>query len=172
MPARCSRIHSSAKILSMKRSSRVPLVSQCTTSLSECAVAGSMFGGAFILLLLRVTWIGGTGYVVFPLDGVNGVRRNLLARIGLLVGCRVQTGVSAPEPPRTLVFSLEVSGFSQCFQKPFRHFVAFWAIEITTEFLFVGMAVASPCASFSPHDRPFTGAPRRERVWFLFSVQE
>jgi hypothetical protein len=26
---------------------------------------------------------------VFPLDGVNGVRRNLLARIGLSVGCRV-----------------------------------------------------------------------------------
>jgi hypothetical protein len=36
-----------------------------------------------------VTWIGGTGYVVSPLDGVNGVRRNLLARIGLSVGCRV-----------------------------------------------------------------------------------
>jgi hypothetical protein len=29
-----------------------------------------------------VTWIGGTGYVVSPLDGVNGARRNLLARIG------------------------------------------------------------------------------------------
>jgi hypothetical protein len=40
------------------------------------------------------------------------------------------------------VFSLEVSGFPQCFQEPFRHFAAFWAIEITTEFLFVGMAVA------------------------------
>jgi hypothetical protein len=26
-----------------------------------------------------VTWIDGTGYVVSPLDGVNGVRRNLLA---------------------------------------------------------------------------------------------
>jgi len=47
-----------------------------------------MFGGAFILLLLRVTWIGGTGYVVFPLDGVNGVRRNLLARIGSAAGRR------------------------------------------------------------------------------------
>src|SRR5712664_2224841 len=35
------------------------------------------------------------------------------------------------------VFRLEVSGFSQCFQKQFRHFGAFWAIEITTEFLFV-----------------------------------
>jgi len=34
-------------------------------------------------------WIDGTGYVVFPLGGVNGVRRNLLARIGLSVGCRV-----------------------------------------------------------------------------------
>jgi hypothetical protein len=34
---------------------------------------------------------------------------------------------------------LEVSGFSQYFQKPFRHFAAFWAIEITREFLFVGM---------------------------------
>jgi hypothetical protein len=36
-----------------------------------------------------VTWIDGTGYVVSRLDGVNGVRRNLLARIGLSVGCRV-----------------------------------------------------------------------------------
>jgi hypothetical protein len=26
-----------------------------------------------------VTWIDGTGYVVSPLDGVNGVRRNLPA---------------------------------------------------------------------------------------------
>jgi len=35
---------------------------------------------------------------------------------------------------------LEVGKFLQCFQKPFRHFAAFWAIEITTEFLVVGMA--------------------------------
>jgi hypothetical protein len=35
---------------------------------------------------------------------------------------------------------LEVSGFSRFLQHPFRHFAAFWAIEITTEFLFVGMA--------------------------------
>jgi hypothetical protein len=49
----------------------------------------------------------------------------------------------AGEGNRTLVFSLEVSGFSQCFQEPFRHFAAFWAIEITTEFLFVGMAIVS-----------------------------
>lgn len=41
-------------------------------------------------------------------------------------------------------FSLEVSGFSQCFQEPFRHFTACWAIETSTEFLFVGMAIASP----------------------------
>ena len=44
---------------------------------------------------------------------------------------------------RTLVFSLEVSGFPQCFQEPFRHFAAFWAVEITTEFLFVGMATTT-----------------------------
>jgi hypothetical protein len=36
-----------------------------------------------------MTWIGGTGHVVFPLDGVNGVRRNLPAHIGLSMGCRV-----------------------------------------------------------------------------------
>src|SRR5258706_259732 len=48
MPARWSRTHSSAKILSMKRSSRVTFISQCTTSLSECAVTGSIFVGAFI----------------------------------------------------------------------------------------------------------------------------
>jgi len=34
---------------------------------------------------------------------------------------------------------LEVSEFLQCFQKLFRHFAAFRAIEITTEFPFVGM---------------------------------
>jgi hypothetical protein len=33
-----------------------------------------------------VTSIDGTGYVVSRLDGVNGVRRNLLARIGLSKG--------------------------------------------------------------------------------------
>jgi hypothetical protein len=48
--------------------------------------------------------------------------------------------LGAGEGNRTLVFSLEISGFSQCFQELFRHFAAFWAIEITTEFLFVGMA--------------------------------
>jgi hypothetical protein len=47
-----------------------------------------------------VTWIDGTGYVVSPLDGVNGVR-NLLASIGLAVGCRVsgaggRSGSAAP----------------------------------------------------------------------------
>jgi hypothetical protein len=36
---------------------------------------------------------------------------------------------------------LEVSGFSQCLQKPFRHFSARWAIGITKEFRFVRMAV-------------------------------
>src|SRR5258707_11105607 len=101
MPARWSRTHSSAKILSMKRSSRVSLVSQCKTSLLECAVAGTMFGGAFISCSRAVTWIDGTGYVVSPLDGVNGVRRNLLARIGLSVGYRVsgargRSGSTAP----------------------------------------------------------------------------
>ena len=55
---------------------------------------------------------------------------------------------------RTLVFSLEVSRFPQCFQEPLRHFVAFWAIEITREFLFVGMAVASPVRV---HFKPFVG---------------
>jgi hypothetical protein len=45
-------------------------------------VTGSMLGGAFMSCSRAVTWIDGTGYVVSPLDGVNGVRRNLLARIG------------------------------------------------------------------------------------------
>jgi hypothetical protein len=52
----------------------------------------------------------------------------------------------APTRPRRhlrLVSRLEVFGISQCFQEPFRHFAAFWAIEITTEFLFVGMAMAT-----------------------------
>ena len=42
---------------------------------------------------------------------------------------------------RTLVFSLEVSEFLLCFEHPFRHSAAFRAIEITTEFLFVGMVL-------------------------------
>jgi hypothetical protein len=62
--------------------------------------------------------------------------------------------IGAGEGNRTLVFSLEVSGFSQCFQEPFRHFAAFWAIEITTEFLFVGMAGASPMRVLC---KPFDG---------------
>lgn len=60
---------------------------------------------------------------------------------------------------RTLVFSLEVSGFSQCFQEPFRHFSAFWAIEIATEFLFVG-TVASPMrVLFKPFDGGYEPNP-------------
>src|SRR6266478_3113035 len=50
----------------MKRSSRVSFVSQCTTSLSECAVTGSIFGGAFISCSRAVTWLDGTGYAVCP----------------------------------------------------------------------------------------------------------
>src|SRR5258705_4435678 len=67
-------------------------------------------------------------------------------------------GDGAGEGNRTLVFSLEVSAFAQCFQKPFRHFAAFWAIETTMEFPFVGMAVAGvlpshlPVVSPTPHD--------------------
>src|SRR5258708_16041867 len=68
-------MHISAKILSMKRSLRVSFVSQCTTSLSECAVTGSIFGGAFISRSRAVTAIDGTGYIVSPLDDVNGARR-------------------------------------------------------------------------------------------------
>jgi hypothetical protein len=48
MPAPCSRMHSSAKMLSMKRWSRVSLVSQLTTSPSDCGVTESMLGGAFM----------------------------------------------------------------------------------------------------------------------------
>jgi len=61
---------------------------------------------------------------------------------------------NAGEGKLTLVFSLEVSGISQCFQKLFRHFTAFWTIEITTEFLFVGMAITSP---MRVRFRPFVG---------------
>jgi hypothetical protein len=47
------------------------------------------------------------------------------------------------------VFSLEVGKFPQCLQEPFRHFTAFWAIEITTEFFVVGMALAGVIPSQS-----------------------
>jgi hypothetical protein len=69
-------MHSSAKILSMKRSSRVSFISQCATSLSDWAEAGSIFGGAF----MACSWagpIGGTGYVVSRLGGVNLPRRSI-----------------------------------------------------------------------------------------------
>ena len=53
---------------------------------------------------------------------------------------------------RTLVFSLEVGKFPQCFQQPFRQFAAVRAIEITTEFLFVGMATSPMRVLFKPFD--------------------
>src|SRR5262245_21367510 len=68
---------SSAKILSMKRSSRVSFVSQCKTPVSDWAGTGSSLGGAFISSSSAATWVDGTGYVVSPLDGVNGGRLNL-----------------------------------------------------------------------------------------------
>jgi hypothetical protein len=76
---------------------------------------------------------------------VVGMRLRIRAKLLELFG--------AGEGNRTLVVCLEVSGFLQCFQEPFRHFAAFWAIEITTEFLFVGMAIASPMrVLFKPFD--------------------
>ncbi len=49
-------------------------------------------------------------------------------------------------------------GFRNAFKGGFRHFAAFWAIEITTEFLFVGMAVAGVLSSRLPvvRARPHT----------------
>src|SRR5258708_33241924 len=72
--------------------------------------------------------------------------------------------MGAGEGNRTLVFSLEVSGFSQCFQKPFRHFAAFWAIEITRDFFLVGMEVACPTLVLS---EPFAGGHERTRTGIL-----
>src|SRR5262249_4743547 len=72
IPARCSRRHSSAKMLSMKRSSRVSFASQCTTSPSECVATGPMSCGESISCSRTVISIGGTGYVVSPRGGVNG----------------------------------------------------------------------------------------------------
>src|SRR6202022_4683528 len=46
--------------------------------------------------------------------------------------CVVGTG--AGEGNRTLVFSLEVSGFSQCFQEPFLHFAAFGRLRSLRNF--------------------------------------
>jgi len=53
-----------------------------------------------------VTSIDGTGYVVSPLDGVNGVRRNLLARIGLPVGTRhrIDARPAHFKAPKSVVF--------------------------------------------------------------------
>mgnify|MGYP003694784357 CR=1 FL=1 len=52
-----------------------------------------------------MTWIDGTGYVVSPLDGVNGVRRNLIARIGLAVGRRVSGAGGRSGQRRALPFN-------------------------------------------------------------------
>ena len=61
---------------------------QSATPLPECAVTESMFGGAFMSCPHAVSRIV-VGYVVSPLDGVNGAHRNLLARIGFSVGCHL-----------------------------------------------------------------------------------
>jgi hypothetical protein len=60
-----------------------------------------------------VTWIDGTGYVVSPLDGVNGVRHNLLARIGLagVAACQAREDAAAaprsPFQPTTCLWQFE-----------------------------------------------------------------
>jgi len=54
-----------------------------------------------------VTWIDGTGYVVSPLDGVNGVRRNLLARIMTLVGAIMAPRWTYIEP--SIAFNATIS---------------------------------------------------------------
>src|SRR4051812_2357794 len=66
MPACWSRMHSSAKILSMKRSSRVPLVSQCTISLSRCAATAPRVGASMFKTPGAVTGIDGTGICRIP----------------------------------------------------------------------------------------------------------
>jgi hypothetical protein len=45
-----------------------------------------------------VIWIDSTGYVVSPLDGVNGFSRNLLGRIGVAVG-QAQEDAAVLTPP-------------------------------------------------------------------------
>jgi len=55
---------------------------------------------------------------------------------------------------------LEVSRFSQCFQESVPHFAAFPAIEINMEFLFVGMAIASPVRVLSTLPRKVTSRGR------------
>src|SRR4051812_33322166 len=64
----------------MKRSSRVSFVSQCTTSSTEYALAGSMFDGAS-MRYSRAASIGGTGYVVSPPGAVNGGCRGSASRL-------------------------------------------------------------------------------------------
>ena len=49
---------------------------------------------------------------------------------------------------------------SAIFLEPFRLFAAFWAIEITTELLFVGMAIASPLrVLFKPFEGGYEPTP-------------
>jgi hypothetical protein len=58
------------------------------------------------------------------------------ARVKVLKTLELMKGV-AP-----LYSAWKFGKFPQCFQKPFRHFAALWAIEITREFRFVGMATS------------------------------
>jgi len=63
---------------------------------------------------------------------------------------QVYEKAGAGEGNRTLVFSLEVFEFLLRFQQAFRQFTAFLLVEITTEFLFVGMATTIQASAFAP----------------------
>jgi hypothetical protein len=56
---------------------------------------------------------------------------------------RIRAKFGGGEGNRTLVFSLEVLEFSHVFKGASDISQPFWAIEITTEFLFVRMAIAA-----------------------------
>lgn len=76
--------------------------------------------------------------LVFTLDRTGA----WLQGHAIISTCYSKSSLSDHRMLGQMVFSFEVSGFSQCFQKPFRYLAAFLAIEISKEFPFIGMAVA------------------------------
>jgi hypothetical protein len=55
-------------------------------------------------------------------------------------GAKILERVKGIEPSYS---AWKSANFRNFFQEPFRHFAAFCAIEVTTEFLFVGMAATT-----------------------------
>ena len=118
MPARWSRMHSSAKIFSMKRSSASRLSASARRRRRNARWRIDVWRRVHILL--RAV----TGWTVWDMSCLwstasTGVRRNLLARIGLSEGCRVSAkrsiGITGPTSARLHFWCLSALSMSPLF---------------------------------------------------------